>query len=87
MMESPDEASEMACPMVLQADWGDLQLLLLLPFTPIDIPCAAGKGGGSQGQEHSQKRQVDERDSMFHNKAPFKSPSSADSFRRHSGTP
>jgi hypothetical protein len=33
-MESPDEASEIACPMVLQAARGDLQLWLLLPFTP-----------------------------------------------------
>jgi hypothetical protein len=31
-------------------------------------------GGGSQDQEDSEKRQVDERDSTFHNKAPFKSP-------------
>jgi len=34
MMESPETASEMACPMVLQAVVGDLQLLLLLPLTP-----------------------------------------------------
>jgi len=40
-MESPDEASEMACPMVLQACWGDLQLLLSLPYS-IDVPFAAG---------------------------------------------
>src|SRR5690348_12893605 len=33
-MESPATASEMACPMVLQAVWRDLQLLLSLPFTP-----------------------------------------------------
>jgi len=34
MMESPEEASEMACPMVLQAIWDDMQLLLSLPLTP-----------------------------------------------------
>src|SRR5271165_6948637 len=34
MMESPDEASETACSMVLQAVWADLQSLLSLPFTP-----------------------------------------------------
>jgi hypothetical protein len=33
-MESLDDANEMACPMVLQAVCGDLQLLLSLPFTP-----------------------------------------------------
>jgi hypothetical protein len=33
-MESPEVAREMACPMVLQACWLDLQLLLSLPFTP-----------------------------------------------------
>src|SRR5215472_989165 len=33
-MVSPDEASEMACPMVLQAVWRVLQSLLSLPFTP-----------------------------------------------------
>src|SRR5215472_17212586 len=31
---SPDAASEMACPMVLQAVVGDLQLLLSFPLTP-----------------------------------------------------
>src|SRR5579859_1753508 len=35
MMESPDEASEIACPIVLQAVCGDLQLLLSFPFTPL----------------------------------------------------
>src|ERR1039457_4484585 len=34
MTESPDEASEIACPMVLQAVWADMQLLLSLPLTP-----------------------------------------------------
>jgi hypothetical protein len=33
-MESPDDASEMACPMVLQAVCGVLQSLSSLPFTP-----------------------------------------------------
>src|SRR5215469_16323507 len=33
-MESPEAASEMACPMVLQAAAGDLQLLLLFPVAP-----------------------------------------------------
>src|SRR5215469_7211207 len=33
-MESPEVASEMACPMVLQAVWADVQLLLSFPFTP-----------------------------------------------------
>ena|SRR5215469_10322107 len=34
MMESPDEASAMACPIVLQAVVGDLQLLPSLSLTP-----------------------------------------------------
>src|ERR1017187_6700651 len=34
MTESPNEASEIACPMVLQAVWADMQLLLSLPLTP-----------------------------------------------------
>src|SRR5215467_11760497 len=34
MMESPDDASEMACPMVLQAVCADMQLLSSLPFAP-----------------------------------------------------
>jgi hypothetical protein len=34
MMVSPDEASDMAFPMVLQADVGDMQLLLSFPVTP-----------------------------------------------------
>src|SRR5215469_12480815 len=33
-MESPETASEMACPMVLQGVVGDKQLLLLFPLTP-----------------------------------------------------
>ena len=35
MMESPDTASEMACPMVLQAVVVDVQVLLSLPLTPL----------------------------------------------------
>ena len=34
MMESADEASAMAWPMVLQAVWANLQLLLSFPCTP-----------------------------------------------------
>src|SRR5437016_3863667 len=34
MIESPEAASEMACPMVLQALWVVSQLLLSSPFTP-----------------------------------------------------
>src|SRR5215472_4715914 len=34
MIVSPDDASEIACLMVLQALVGDLQLWLSLPFTP-----------------------------------------------------
>src|ERR1700730_11352190 len=34
MMESPDKASEMACPMVLQAVSAVWQLLLSFPFRP-----------------------------------------------------
>ena len=33
-MESPDEASVMACPMVSQAAVADLQMWLSLPVTP-----------------------------------------------------
>ena len=33
-MESPEEASAMACPIVLQAVWDDMQLSLLFPLTP-----------------------------------------------------
>ena len=35
MTESPDRASEMACPMVLQAAVGDLQSLRSRPLTPL----------------------------------------------------
>jgi hypothetical protein len=35
MIESPDEASEIACPMVLQAVVGDVQALPSLPLTPL----------------------------------------------------
>ena len=34
MMESPDAAREMTCPIVLHAVVDVLQLLLLLPLTP-----------------------------------------------------
>src|SRR5215469_2926674 len=34
MIVSPDDTSEIACPMVLQAVVGEVQLLLLSPFTP-----------------------------------------------------
>jgi hypothetical protein len=35
MIESPDAARKMACPMVLQAVVDDLQLLLSLPVAPL----------------------------------------------------
>src|ERR1700719_124720 len=34
LIESPEAAKEMACPMVLQAVVADVQVLLLLPLTP-----------------------------------------------------
>jgi len=33
LIKSPEAASEMACPMLLQADVAEVQLLLLLPLT------------------------------------------------------
>jgi hypothetical protein len=47
MMESPEEASEMACPMVLQAVVGDKQLLLSFPFTPSTYHVVLARTGGT----------------------------------------
>ena len=46
MMESPDEAREMACPIVLHAVVGDEQLLLSLPVTPLTYQTAGRQRGG-----------------------------------------
>jgi hypothetical protein len=43
-IESPEAASEMACLMVLQAVVGDVQLLLLLPVTPLTYQVLATTG-------------------------------------------
>src|SRR5215469_165440 len=45
-MESPEAASEMACPMVLQAVVGDLQLLLSLPVVPLTYQVVLAKAAG-----------------------------------------
>lgn len=47
IMESPEAASETACPMVLQAVLGDRQLLLSLPLTPstYHVALATAHGG------------------------------------------
>jgi len=47
MMVSPDEASAMACLMVLQAVVGDVQLLLLLPLTPFTYHVVPAKAVGT----------------------------------------
>src|SRR3974390_1864947 len=46
-MVSPDAASEMVCPIVLQAVDGDMQLLLSLPFTPSTYHVLAAKAAGA----------------------------------------
>ena len=48
MMESSDEASEMACPMVLQAVWDDIQLLLSLPFDPFTYHVVLARAVGTR---------------------------------------
>ena len=52
MMESPDEgdASEMACPMVLQAVWGDVHLLLSLPLTPLTYHVLLARAVGGRAK-------------------------------------
>jgi hypothetical protein len=49
-MESSDEASEMACPMVLQAVWDDIQLLQSLPFDPFTYHVALASAVGARGR-------------------------------------
>jgi hypothetical protein len=44
MIESPEEASEIACPMVLHAVVADMQLLLSLPLTPLTYHVLAEAG-------------------------------------------
>lgn len=58
-MESPNEAKEMAYPIVLQAVWGDRQLLLSLPLTPstYQVALAAARG---HGNEKTWQQQPDE---------------------------
>src|SRR5215469_7819211 len=46
-MESPDEASEIACPMVLQAVVGVLQSSLLFPFTPLTYQVLLARAFGA----------------------------------------
>src|SRR5215469_1669778 len=46
-MESREAASEMACPMVLQAVVGDLQSLALFPLIPFTCHVLAGEVGAT----------------------------------------
>src|ERR1700726_1470043 len=50
MMESPDEASEMACLIVLQAVCGDLQLFLSLPVIPSTYHVLLAKAMGTEAK-------------------------------------
>ena len=47
MIESPEAARKMACPMVLQAVVDDLQLLLSLPVTPFTYQVVLARAVGT----------------------------------------
>jgi hypothetical protein len=49
-MESPEAASEMACPIVLQAVVSDLQGLLSLPLTPLTYHVVLAKATGARAE-------------------------------------
>src|SRR6516164_5604246 len=55
-MESPEAASEMACPIVLQAVAGDKQLLLSLPFTPSTYHVVIARAVGADAKASARKR-------------------------------
>jgi hypothetical protein len=48
MIESPEEANEMARPMVLQAVVGDRQLWLSLPLSPLTYHVVLAKAVGAR---------------------------------------
>ena len=50
MIESPEWASEIACPMVLQACRRVLQLLLSLPFTPSTYHVLLARAAGAKAR-------------------------------------
>ena len=50
MIESPDFASETACPMVSQAVVGDMQLLLSLPLTPFTYHVVLARAVGTRAR-------------------------------------
>src|SRR5215469_6172636 len=52
-MASPDTASEMACPMVLQGVVGDKQLLLLLPLTPFTYHVVLARTLGAKARNRA----------------------------------
>src|SRR5580692_3439226 len=64
-MKSLREASEMACPMVLQAVCGDLQSLWLLPFTPSTYHLLLARAVGRTPNNVSTAKQVSFRDFIF----------------------
>lgn len=55
-MESSDAASEMACPMVLQAVVGDRQLLLSLPLAPSTYQVVIARAVGADANESAKRR-------------------------------
>src|SRR5215469_5581583 len=63
-MESPDAASVMACPIVLQAVVGDLQLLVLFPLFPFTYHVTLAKVVGARAR-------IKAKDSKRENSNPF----------------
>lgn len=57
-MESPFEASEMACPMVLHAVWGDLQLLLSFPLTPSTYHVVWAEAAGARARNRTKSSRL-----------------------------
>src|SRR5579862_541371 len=55
-MASPDEASEMACPMVLQAVVSVRQLLPSLPFTPSTYHVVWARAFGARARNKATSR-------------------------------
>src|SRR5215471_6793209 len=58
MMVSPDNASEMACPMVLQAVVGDKQLFVSFPFPPFTYHVVLAKAAGARAENRAKSSKV-----------------------------
>src|ERR1017187_8423815 len=58
MTESPDAASEMACPIVLQAVVADMQLLLSLPFTPSTYHVVLARAVGTRARNKASSERL-----------------------------